>query len=217
MDGGIIIVFADFCTVIVRIRKKRIFAVLFLVILIVCIGISQYHIYPDTWVAFEWLVKTTRYAPLYLLGVYTARFHAQKVLQETYRHKVLGICALLVCVISLIRLSCRSAWGVSEWFLCQVLPVAVWLIPSSRLFQKEIGFPLRISFLIYATHHLMVIPLLNAVYLDFLAERTWTVYGVILLRVPGTLLVYLVTLGIAVFLKSILKPKVFEALSGGRM
>ncbi len=200
-------------------KRPAISMILLAAIFAASVAVSALKLFPtlNNWEYFWWLERFIRYCPSYFAGAFAGIHCAPFLLQEKYPKNAVCIIASVLFLTSALYICLTGIDGFGAWLTLRIQPILLWFAVDSRLMFKKPGFPLQISFFIYATHQTIIIPLLDARLLPYVSQFTYSPYGIIGIRLGGVLLVYLAVLLAAVLMKYLLHPKFFSALSGNRV
>ena len=220
-DGPFWYVFAllllmAFSPLLLKLRKRpKIFLAMLLGVFFGCCAASQ--LFNSEKLIFSWLLRMANYLPLYLLGAYLGACKSDMISDGKYINKWISACAAVLSAVIIVYLVAFDFnIMLLSWILRVILPISLWLSVPDNVFENaKIGFPLKISFFIYAMHSLLI-GILNTLFVKVVGYNSISPLPTTACHLGLLFVLYLICFSFAYIAKKILPSKLYFALSGGR-
>ena len=185
--------------------------------LFICCNLGKLFMTSDDAVT-QWAARFVGYLPIYFLGAYFGLCKSEFVSNEAYSYKLVapiaaGLSLLIIAYFAFLKQEIPLLNNV----LYFVLPITVWLSTYNAMYDKiSIGYPLKITFFVYAMHKLLI----ELLYMSMTKTIGFTSLPPIISFFAHFVVVaavYFICLATAYIAGKILPSKMYFALSGGRV
>ena len=162
-----------------------------------------------------WLERVVRYLPAYFSGILLA-WYGDKITKESYKKNIVELVARMFTIfgILIILVFNSSEENILTYCILRLLPVSVWFSFHCESNEKINNFPIKISFILYAIHD-MIVRIIGWGGYKVLNTDSITGYQFILFRVVSLLIIYCIALCVAYVVKRFI-PKLYVIMTGGR-
>lgn len=166
----------------------------------------------------QWFSRLFTYVPIYLFGAYLGLCKSEAVSKEKYRYKLF---AVLSAIVSLLIIACFIFCKQKHYLLNSalmfVLPIAVWMSTYISMYEKiKIRYPLKITFFVYCMHSLLI-GIFNTILTKIVGNACFHPVLSFFAHFVFLAALYGFCLATAYVSGKILPPKLYFALSGGRI
>jgi len=217
--------FSLFSPLVAYLSRKRYLMNIFLAVMLIFIILKNSSVIPSLFTAPEiwwWYGNPFFYLPAYLIGVIIALNFGTAALNvslpSTLPYKILSI-ALTITTVGLLLLGFSNFEALGVGYLLPyayyLAPIVLWLTISNSFFTRDIPQFLNCAFFTYATHYAVgnkIVPYLTSIF-NIESLSVLEAFGVRLLLVA---MIYLFSIALSEFLRLVLKPRAYGALTGNR-
>ena len=212
-----LLIFMLLSPILIKLKNKRMLSCVVYGIVLLWHILTAYRFIPSLNVLSDWwwFGNMIGYLPAYLLGSILALNCGDKILSEKYNTKVFRVCAIviLVCILSFTFTTKLFNNIANIAFIIEV--VCIWLIIPSSIFKSKPKQYVKTSFIIYAMHQPILLPIVNKIVLMVIGNVSLSGYQFIVTKFVVLLLIVLITWAIQFVIQKL--PKNVNLLfTGGR-
>lgn len=164
----------------------------------------------------DWGCRLIYYLPLYYLGVYCGLYHGYDIFMDKYKGASFAITGGVILMLTIILFLTPLQSEVCIQVLTLLMPIAIWFMIPSQWFGKSPSVLYKVSFLIYASH-ILLLALLESLSYRLVGTILLTSYQVIFVKLSIVAASIMIVYWSVLFIKRIMPSNAISIFTGGRL